>query len=53
MVGFGWWLCWALGLFTVVREGKKRDRNERERERERGEILFWDIYIFYYVDILF
>ena len=41
MVGFGWWLCWALGLFMVVREGG----GGRETEiRERGEILFWVIY---------
>ena len=44
-MGFGWWLCWALGLFTVVREGKKRDRNERERERE--ERYCFGIYIFF------
>ena len=48
-MGFGWWLCWALGLFTVVREGKKRDRNEREREREREreERYCFGIYIFF------
>ena len=28
VVGFGWWLSWVLGLYTVERE--------RERERERG-----------------
>ena len=35
MVGFGWWLCWALGLFTVVREKGGRETLMRERERER------------------
>ena len=29
VVGFGWWLCGVLGLFTTMRsrEGRKRDRN--------------------------
>ena len=35
VVGFGWWLCWALGLFTVVREKGGRETLMRERERER------------------
>ena len=50
VVGFGWWLCWALGLFMVERE-RERER-EREKEiNERREMVLG--YIFYCVDILF
>ena len=47
VVGFGWWLCGVLGLFTAVRE-----RGGRETEiREMRYIVLGNI--FYCVNILF
>ena len=46
MVGFEGWLCWVLGLFTVVRERlRKRGRGSETKMRDRGERWFWVIYI--------
>ena len=46
-MGFGWWLCEVLGLFTVVREREGRETEIRE--------MIYTILgnIFYYVNILF
>ena len=47
VVGFGWWLCRVLGLFTAVREKGRRET----RIRERRYIILGNI--FYCVNILF
>ena len=47
VVGFEWWLCGVLGLFTPVREGGGKETEIRERRYIiLGNIL-------YCVDILF
>ena len=47
VVGFEWWLCGVLGLFTAVRERGRRET----RIRERRYIILGNI--FYCVNILF
>ena len=47
VVGFGWWLCGVLGLFTAIREKGGRETETREMKY----IILGNI--FYCVDILF
>ena len=47
VVGFGWWLCGVLGLFTTVRESGGRETEIKEKRY----IILGNI--FYCVDILF
>ena len=51
MVGFGWWLSWVLGLYTVEREREGGGGKEERQKLDRKDYFLG--YIFYCVDILF
>ena len=45
VVGFGWWLCGVLGLFTTVRESGGRETEIKEKRYYFGKYILLCRYI--------